>query len=1056
MLTSPRLFQFLKITAPFLVAVWLLGSIISFRGAYNGVVRHVKDEKELFISDFLGHDIDGPFDGQPIAELCARKQWNLGLFLSCDPPAGGFGRVRNAHLNCIRFAIEMGAELIAPRIVKRQDVTIPAPWNGGGPIRGDPIDYFFDLAFLSRSLVQSCPELKLHPSIDDLWDVPSLQQPYPISLAKTHTEFVRGVIINDTSLLADQIRTYVNKVSPPEKRTRPVRFHLAITNWAFPTSPEDIHLTHQFGRILLIRKDIRRLSAAVLFALSRRYHLDIDPHDNLQSHNSNSFVGVHLRTEQDAKYTLPPFDLQAADLLEYLTSSNAKVAYLATGTTQEEVSQLIGMAMEVNVTVVRKEDLLEGEELRALETLTWDQKALVDYGVMLRAGAMAGPGGSSFAWELALRRERAAGGEGAWARNGTGEGVEMTWSDGLSTLFKAEGMGERATMTPIGALWPRPASGRVEWESTRIRPEELEYARILRRPLKVNRRSAGRDVQYKMSAPVDIVTLENVEEKMPRWDPANASHLFALVDMGSNGIRFSISDLSPPRARLLRCVYRERAAISLFDALNKSSEGQPNQPLTFPDETIRLASNTLARFWSIAVDDYGVPPNQVSVFATEAMRRAQNAASMLEAIKKETPDLVVQILAPQVETLFGAVGARSGFTNVKGLFLDLGGGSVQMTYMDTYAAKLNTKTDGGISYEVAAALAGESMPFGAARLIRILETSDSDVRAAEMSKLHLSMGESFQKLRNKFPTLAAAASAALDGDKKTSGIDVYLCGGGFRGYGSMLMHNDPIQPYPIASIGSYVASGKAFGKTKEMSKINKSYDGKIFGMSKRRRAQFPAIVTVVEALIAAVPRIRSVTFCAGGNREGALMMKLTPSIRESDPLACPEIRGMPTMLSPVQDGPGAQHIVDVLISALPQGLEKPGATTVFGLQLGRIYASKIWDGLGADSDANSSAALHDAVTQNLGTPGLTHLGRAVLGLSLCARWGTSLGAIDQQLYRALRAMVDAVDPDALFWASYIGAVSAVLASIVTKWPRHIRTLTESIRQVSCTGLTPLQ
>jgi hypothetical protein len=110
MLTSPRLFQLLKIIVPFLVAVWLLGSIISYRTAYNGVARHFQDEKGLFISDFLGHEIDGPFDGQPIAKLCAKRQWTAGLFLSCDPPAGGFGQVRNAHLNCIRFAIEMGGE----------------------------------------------------------------------------------------------------------------------------------------------------------------------------------------------------------------------------------------------------------------------------------------------------------------------------------------------------------------------------------------------------------------------------------------------------------------------------------------------------------------------------------------------------------------------------------------------------------------------------------------------------------------------------------------------------------------------------------------------------------------------------------------------------------------------------------------------------------------------------------------------------------------------------------------------------------------------------------
>src|SRR5689334_16571553 len=76
----------------------------------------------------------------------------------------------------------------------------------------------------------------------------------------------------------------------------------------------------------------------------------------------------------------------------------------------------------------------------------------------------------------------------------------------------------------------------------------------------------------------------------------------------SNGIRFSISDLSPPRTRMLKCVYRERAPISLFDALSGPS-------LLFPDETIMLVSQTLARFRAIAIDEYGVPPNQVRVFA---------------------------------------------------------------------------------------------------------------------------------------------------------------------------------------------------------------------------------------------------------------------------------------------------------------------------------------------------------------------------------------------------------------------------------------------------------
>ncbi|KAK3695111.1 Ppx/GppA phosphatase family-domain-containing protein [Podospora appendiculata] len=558
-------------------------------------------------------------------------------------------------------------------------------------------------------------------------------------------------------------------------------------------------------------------------------------------------------------------------------------------------------------------------------------------------------------------------------------------------------------------------------------------------------------LQAKMgSSPVDIITLENFEDKMPGWDPASPSHLYALVDMGSNGIRFTISDLSPPRARLLKCIYRERAAISLFDALNAAESG--TGALVFPAETIELVSQTLARFRAIAVDDYGVPPAQVTVFATEAMRRAQNAVAMLEAIQLEAPDLTVHILAPQVETLFGSVGARSGFVDVKGLFLDLGGGSVQMTYMDTFAAKGPIQGDGHVGYEAAAALAGESLPFGAARLIKVLETADVEVQAAEKSKLHNGMGEAFETLRTRFPSLAATVAAAqeaagsLTNHNGSAGIDIYLCGGGFRGYGSMLMHNDSIQPYPIPAIGTYTVSGELFGRTKDMLKINKNYDGKIFGMSKRRRAQFPAIVAVVEALVAAVPRIRSVTFCAGGNREGALMMKLPREIRESNPLASIHASEAPSTASArgkeadVQDA-----VLKTLLSAFPANLGFAGTTTIFGLDLGPLYASHIWDRSGEDSEANAAAALHDAVTRNPGSPGLTHLARAVLGLTLCARWGANLASIDQRLHQNLRALVHAADPDATFWADYMGAVTAALTRLVTTWPRSQGVVEDHIR-----------
>ncbi|KAI3544044.1 Ppx/GppA phosphatase [Colletotrichum filicis] len=557
-----------------------------------------------------------------------------------------------------------------------------------------------------------------------------------------------------------------------------------------------------------------------------------------------------------------------------------------------------------------------------------------------------------------------------------------------------------------------------------------------------------------MATSADIITLDNFEELLPRWDPAGSNHLYAIVDMGSNGIRFSISDLTPPQTRLLRPIYRERAGISLFDALNSASTAA-SEPLTFPPETITQVAKTLARFRRIAVS-YGVPPAHFSVLATEAMRRAANARDMLTAIR-EAADIGVHVLAPEVETLFGAVmGSRSAFVDVArgGLFLDLGGGSVQMTWVDTRLP----------DYEVAAAKAGESMPFGAARLIRILEGQSEEVRIQEKQKLNASMQGAFAKLCDKFPALAQAKAdheAAHSSSTTTAattngssvvlgGIDAYLCGGGFRGYGCMLQHNDPIQPYPIPSVGTYTVTGDFFKQTDKMRRVNREHEGKIYGMSKRRRQQFPAIIEVVEAFIRTVPHLRTVTFCGGSNRDGALLMKLPKSVRESNPLEA--LAGFPIQGHEESEGAGsggdlavAQAILRTLYGAVPKNVDVSRTPTVFSLGLGPLFARQVWIHQGEDDDANASYALHEAVTRDPSAPGLTHLARAVLGLTVCARWGSNLGPIDAQLYGNLRGLVAEAKLESVFWAEYLGAVAAVMVDLVPAWPTSVEELESTLR-----------
>ena len=68
-------------------------------------------------------------------------------------------------------------------------------------------------------------------------------------------------------------------------------------------------------------------------------------------------------------------------------------------------------------------------------------------------------------------------------------------------------------------------------------------------------------------------------------------HYHAVIDMGSNGIRFSISDLSPPTSRILPTVYLDRLGVSLYDVQYRNGRKIP-----IPDNVIDEVLNALVKF----------------------------------------------------------------------------------------------------------------------------------------------------------------------------------------------------------------------------------------------------------------------------------------------------------------------------------------------------------------------------------------------------------------------------------------------------------------------------
>lgn len=106
-----RVYQLSKYAFPLLLLTWYVVFVVDPGSAFRTEWRELQDRKMVFTDDLLEHDIDGPFNGSGIAELCASKKWHRNLVVSCDPPVGGLGRVKNCHLNCLRFAVEMGGGL---------------------------------------------------------------------------------------------------------------------------------------------------------------------------------------------------------------------------------------------------------------------------------------------------------------------------------------------------------------------------------------------------------------------------------------------------------------------------------------------------------------------------------------------------------------------------------------------------------------------------------------------------------------------------------------------------------------------------------------------------------------------------------------------------------------------------------------------------------------------------------------------------------------------------------------------------------------------------------
>ncbi|WP_051511529.1 Ppx/GppA phosphatase family protein [Skermanella stibiiresistens] len=321
--------------------------------------------------------------------------------------------------------------------------------------------------------------------------------------------------------------------------------------------------------------------------------------------------------------------------------------------------------------------------------------------------------------------------------------------------------------------------------------------------------------------------LANATQELDPSEFLSADHThYAVIDIGSNSVRLVVyNDLG--RAPLPR--FNEKSLCGLGAGLDKTGK--------LAEDAMACAVQAVHRFCVIAE---AMGANRIDIIATEAVRRATNGDSLIQAIK-ERSGRGIRLLSGTEEAHFATLGVVSGFHRPKGLVGDMGGGSLEV------AEALEDKV-------------GErsvSLPLGALPVEALLaELGDGAKRRID------------EIMKGQLPPLLTKPV-------------FFAVGGGWRALARAHMESVGA-PLKVAH-GYDVDAGELRSFAKTIWRMAPDKISALPGVSGRRARNLPAAALVMDRVLKALKPER-VVFSALGVREGWLYSQLKPELQRRDPL----------------------------------------------------------------------------------------------------------------------------------------------------------------------------
>ena len=396
--------------------------------------RAARPNSTEFIADWLDVRLIDDFNPSAIEAYCNTTEWRPNLVFNLDIANGGYGNVRGMILDFLFAAIEAGASIMLPGMAARSKTDI-AELRAGQM----PFDHFFDEAWFLSAMSSACPQMKIYKPDPDK----------PLANALPNSYHARSRRLDDDSQNTRKaslahLDAWLASHKPSTESTSLTLVNLDCGLWEVDTRSLPPAFRRSFPQVLRLNPYIRRLAALTVRSLVLAYpSISLDPRDPIPP---KAFHGSHLRTEADALAAgwngadapNSNYSSQTDAYISHALAHELRVMYVASGNASElERFTAKAAAHQPPLTVTTKLSLLPQTALEELDTLSWDQQALVDYEVLQHCSVFAGFVRSSFSFGLILARAQRLSDEGRVVMDPIGvrhADPGICWDDPLSRL----------------------------------------------------------------------------------------------------------------------------------------------------------------------------------------------------------------------------------------------------------------------------------------------------------------------------------------------------------------------------------------------------------------------------------------------------------------------------------------------------------------------------------------------------------------------------------------------------------------------------------------------